>query len=379
MIFKFCKLLPFFLIFTLAGYAQCTEALNNARDKYEAGHLHEIPAILKKCLEGGFSKSEKVEAYRLLTITYLYIDDPVGAENSFMELLHEEPEYRVTQLDPIELDHLSKQFITNPIITFRPIKLGLGISEVQVIHNNGTDNTAQTQEYYSYNEGIKVGVGGDLNFMKFLSLSIDIEYGQSVYTYNNIINYTYKVDGGDPQIAKLSHHMFHVPFYLKFTYPTKKLYPYIYAGYGLDINFSTNASASIEDVTPTSYDENGSVLTKEVVPITDDLTITPMREFFTQSLVGGIGLNYRINYKYISLDFRYRAGLKNFLNENNQFDFESNEYINKYTFLYQIVEDDFRLDDIVATLGFVWPIYNPRKKKANPVKFAIGNIFNKNK
>ena len=53
---------------------QCAVALSEAEDKYDQGRLYEIPEILESCLEYGFSKEEKIRAYRLLTLSYLFLD-----------------------------------------------------------------------------------------------------------------------------------------------------------------------------------------------------------------------------------------------------------------------------------------------------------------
>ena len=104
---RFISVLFFLTVISNVGFAQtCEENLSTAQERFEKGHLNGIPGLLVECLRSGFSRSEKIQAYRLLTISYLYNDDPFGAENSFLKLLELDPEYRVTENDPVELEYL---------------------------------------------------------------------------------------------------------------------------------------------------------------------------------------------------------------------------------------------------------------------------------
>lgn len=78
------RLLPFLILILISSesFAQltsCAQTLRLARSTYEQGRLHEIPALLEKCLTGGFSQQEQVEAYKLLCLSYIYLEEPVKA------------------------------------------------------------------------------------------------------------------------------------------------------------------------------------------------------------------------------------------------------------------------------------------------------------
>ena len=84
------------LFFTNISYSQtlCSQALSAAQISFDNGHLYGIPSGLKDCLDNGFTKQERIQAYKLLTITYLFIDDPISAENSYLSLLRLDPEHK---------------------------------------------------------------------------------------------------------------------------------------------------------------------------------------------------------------------------------------------------------------------------------------------
>ena len=111
-----------FLLLPLVAKGQnssCQEVLQQARESFDAGNFYEIPAKLKPCLDRGFNRSQRIQAYYLLTRTYLMIDDPISAENSYLELLRLDPEYDIDEdQDPIDIVYLSRKFTTTPIFEY---------------------------------------------------------------------------------------------------------------------------------------------------------------------------------------------------------------------------------------------------------------------
>ncbi|VAW29514.1 hypothetical protein MNBD_BACTEROID06-1128 [hydrothermal vent metagenome] len=104
-----------------------------------------------------------------------------------------------------------------------------------------------------------------------------------------------------------------------------------------------------------------------------------MRNNFMHSGIIGIGLKRRINYNYVFVDLRYKFGFTNRLNGDTQNNFEVNENINRYTLLHQQQDNDFRQNEFTFTIGYVWPKYEPRKRKSVTAKSFISSIFKKKK
>src|SRR5688500_4696541 len=71
----------------------CEEQLNAATAEYDAGRFYSIPSMLKPCLDKGFTREQRQRAYLLLAQTYLVLEDPIGADNSYLELLRANPEF----------------------------------------------------------------------------------------------------------------------------------------------------------------------------------------------------------------------------------------------------------------------------------------------
>ena len=73
---------------------ECELTLTRATEEFNAGHLYGIPAMLNDCLNRNQKGEWRQRAYLLLAETYLLLEDPIGAENSYLEVLRANPEYR---------------------------------------------------------------------------------------------------------------------------------------------------------------------------------------------------------------------------------------------------------------------------------------------
>lgn len=351
--------LPFQKVF--AQSSTCSEVLVDARSSFEAGHLYSIPAMLKPCLDNGFDKGQKIQAYWLLARTYLLIDDPISAEDSYLKLLRLDPEYNIDEdLDPIDLVYLSNKFTTTPIFVLFA-KVGTNFISPQVIHNFGMDNTQLLNEEYTSLTGFHVSAGGEYNASDKFSFGLEFMFSQSRYNYSNTF-FNNDFQTLDEQLT-----FFNIPVYVKYRLKFNKIRPYLYAGYSSDFLLSSTGSAEL-------LDRVSSVSPGEEVaefPVTGpDISLTQQRRFYNSSIFAGIGANYRIGYNYIFIDARYAFGLSNIVDIQNQY--SNAEFLYKYAF----VDNYKRLNTLSISIGFVKPLYKPRKKSERKAKF-IKELFNK--
>src|SRR5882672_2230160 len=94
--------------------SNCTQTLRLIRTTYDQGRLHELPSIAEGCLTApkgkGFTDEEKKEAYRYLTLAYIYLEEPEKADEMMLKLLETEHFYVVnTSIDPAEFIALYKK------------------------------------------------------------------------------------------------------------------------------------------------------------------------------------------------------------------------------------------------------------------------------
>lgn len=97
---------------------ECNElSLDAANEKYQTGNFDEVFELILPCLEGGFNQSEKAEAYRLLTLTYLAIDSMSSAYQAASSLLRIKPDQPLFRDDPPKYVNLINSLKENQKIT----------------------------------------------------------------------------------------------------------------------------------------------------------------------------------------------------------------------------------------------------------------------
>ncbi|HLF35292.1 MAG TPA: hypothetical protein VI583_13700, partial [Cyclobacteriaceae bacterium] len=116
-------LLPLIFLLPASALAQtavqpsgCAQSLLDAEALFAEGKLNQIAPLLETCMRAGFTKDEKVQAYKLLSVTYTYLEEFSKAEDALLNLLRLENEYRVNpEVDPTEFIKLFQKFRTYPI------------------------------------------------------------------------------------------------------------------------------------------------------------------------------------------------------------------------------------------------------------------------
>jgi len=359
-----------FLFVFIPGIAQdCSSVLDDAKSKFDQGHLNEIIGLMDDCLEGNdLSNAQKIEGYEILALTYLYIDSLDRADEMYLKLLEQDYEWKPQVDTEVEIKYLSNNFITTPIFTIYPMKIGGNYTFIQQINANGVDNVTNSNQSYRSRFGFQIGAGGDWNINRDLSLAGEIWFVSKNYQYRNNLfaNPATAVGGATPGDSLLINYNaigFDVPIYLRYTKQFNKWHPFVYGGYIFHYNLDYSAK-------PEYYDINGTGTTQIVNPdVGQTLNISSIRNNINHSVTAGAGIKYRIKlargYRYFLFEVRYAWGLKNVLNTDKQFDFkvgDNQDPVREYTFKYSQVDDDFRMNQIYFNLGFVYPIYKARKK-----------------
>ncbi len=63
------------LIFSIGIKAQeedCSFTLTKAQKLFDAGTIEQIPQILQPCIDNGFTEEDKLQAYKLIILSYLF-------------------------------------------------------------------------------------------------------------------------------------------------------------------------------------------------------------------------------------------------------------------------------------------------------------------
>lgn len=352
------------MVFILLGInysraqSECELTLTRATEEFNAGHLYGIPALLSDCLNKDQNDAWRQRAYLLLAETYLLLEDPIGAENSYLEVLRANPEFETDpQRDPIDLVYLSKKFTATPVFAFYG-NLGPNTSLIRVIHDVTIGGEAQTRQSYKLRLGWQIGGGVEYNYNSNVSLTAGFNY---VFTgFKHITSHLF---GQNRDIVEFLDRQTWavVPLSIKYSDDRGKIRPYVFAGYSLNLLMRDRGILTVinRDLR-LSEDESVTEELSSSENETPNLDLGDHRKTLNASFLVGGGIKYKYKLNYLFVDMRYSFGTKNMTNIGNRF----NNYSEGLPYPY--VDDDFRMDNLAISVGYIHPLYKPRKlKKAN--------------
>ena len=342
----------FQLAFTQAD--DCEETLKLAQAEFNAGHFYGVSSILKTCIDKGFTKEQQQRAYLLLTQTYLLIDDPIAAEDSYLKLLKANPEFETDVLrDPIDVVYLSKKFTTAPIFSVYA-KAGPNISIAGVIHsvNLFSSDGKNLQKSYLMKPGFQLSLGGECTVKENISISVAAQYMSNAYKYT-----IKSIFDNDVLVFDERQKWINIPLWIKYSFEGKRFKPFAVIGYSQ--NFL------IGDKIDTRYSDRFSIGNSSVPSINNNLTLLYKRRTTNSSIFIGGGIKRKIGLNYWFADLRYSFGLKNQVNEKLYADYSKNYQPSlELDMRYTHIDDLFRLDNLAISVGYIHPFYKPRKLKA---------------
>ena len=342
-------LLLLFSAMPLFAQDQCAVALSDAEDKYDQGKLYEIPEMIQSCLANGFSKEEKIRAYRLLTLTYLFLDYYTEADSAYLKLLKLSPEYNINdELDPMEIINHHGKFTTKPIYYLTMGKMGFNFSHANVLLNYSISNSADNTDRYSSVLGFHAGLGGERVIYNNLHISGEFFLSKKIlHLAETHWDGFYKTD------MDISHTEIEIPISLKYYFPLGKINPFALGG----VSPSMLIESTIQNIQG-AYESEGQLL----VQSRPEIGTGKLRNTFNYSLFLGGGINYKIGLNYLTFEARYSIGMLNVTNTDNRWreDFDAGRDL-KFPSGY--VDDDFKINNLSFFVGFVKPLYKPRKIK----------------
>lgn len=341
------KILPyilaiFFLIPMLVlGQNDCALNLKEAQQMYDDGRIEKIPGLLSSCIEDGFDREERITALRLLTLVNLYEDQYDKAENTMLELLSLDPEYKInTSIDPAEFISLYKLFKTEPAFS---VGLGGGInyslpywSQLYGIHNVNLS----TPDYSSAGTGFQVGARFTYHYKPLWDIIIEptlinykYDYNENIFTHSKVFSQT----SGNRLAFPISVQYFFYNF-SKFNFAAE-------AGLSYSILLSEN-STFVRSYT------NG-----ELPDVTGpDINTSPLKNKHNICSLLGLQLNYKIKHAYIFLNARMQLSMNNATLNSERNAIPELEYKYFYT------ENDLFIHRTSCTIGYSYSFYLHKKK-----------------
>lgn len=309
----------------------------------------------------------------LLTQAYLLTDDPIAAEDSYLKLLKANPEYIADEIkDPVDVYYLSKKFTATPKFTPTLIKAGGNLSLARTIHRINPNSLSDTKYKQLVKIGFQIGSAMDWNINDNLALSGEVNF--SLRSFRNTETGVFKGYNSnftaDTKSITERQLWIDLPVYVKYAHHLGQVRPFGYAGYAL--NFLLRSQGQLESI------NNEGTVQSPTQGANENLFYK--RNFFNHSLIVGGGIRYKTGKDFIVIDLRYMAGFSNVTNvENNFYDSKNGYKVSNTMVKYQFVGDYFRLDNLSLSIGYVKPLYDPRKVKKAKTKSAMKKISKQDK
>ncbi|WP_185153589.1 outer membrane beta-barrel protein [Fulvivirga lutimaris] len=350
---KVNKLLLLFLAIITLGALEsnaqtaCTQTLRTARTKFDQGLIHEMEGLLEACLKKGFTSQERTEAYRLLILSYIYLDETEKADETMLALLKDNHNFAINpEADPAELINLYNTFRTNPIFRIGG-KMGANFSSANLVSTGGLNNlnieTSGNDIEYGPKLGFLLGVVADVPINNLLTLNSEL--GFSIVNFESTSNLYYNIDGNvaSNNILLESQNWAGFQTMLQVNPIKSKLNPYISIGGGVDYLITNQVTATREVLNEQPVKEN-------------TIDILEARNKLNYYASAGIGIKSKFSNGVLFAEFRFKYGLANLSNSDEILDVAP-EYIFDYFGNY----NNFSIVTAEFSVGYLVDIYKPKK------------------
>jgi hypothetical protein len=344
------------MLFTVSNSnaQNCTQTLRTARQTYEQGRLHEIPTILEECLKGNnFSQTQRVEAYRILVLTYIYLEEPAKADEAMLNLLHTDSFFKVNPAaDPIEFQTLYNKFRTAPIFQVG-LKFGVSNTQINVLKNHYIWASAAGKGEYSSNVSIQMGLVFEKTlfekkFKDRLIINPELFYSSSSFNYSNS-NISFSDDSlivsdNDNALFTIAHSRLQTNVMVKYKlFPKSKFAPYVAIGPGF--GYLLNSTTS------------GEVISGSQFTVPEISTKENYKALYLSAILSA-GIKYQIGSVFATADIRYQRGLGNVVKSDNRY---KPTDVNIELTNYGYVDNDYSINQAIFNVGIIVPYFKPKK------------------
>jgi len=335
---------------SFAQLTSCAQTLRLARSTYEQGRLHEIPTLLEKCIASGFSQQEKVEAYKLLCLSYIYLEEPDKADEAMLNLLRTDHYFEINPgTDPAEFIGLYRSFRTSPIYRIGA-KLGINVTSPDVKSYLSANNDAESK--YSPGLGFQASLIAEIPLTKKfdkLIVSPGIDFMITTFNYESTVTTTDLLTGEDviyKTTGKESNTWMSIPVLVQYqVLKTNKLNPYVALGFSTSYMIRASNTFLRTKENRSSYDEQ-------------TIDITDQRNRLNISGLAAAGMKIKVPNGFATTQIRLAYGFSKLPKEEGLYDpFSKSIPTDGY------VDGMFSINAVSFTIGYVYNVFNPKKLK----------------
>jgi hypothetical protein len=323
----------------------CAQTLRLARSIYENGRLHELPDLMNDCIsKSEWTTQERVDAYKLLTLAYIYLEEPEKADEMMLKILNTDPEFKPNDnIDPAEFVALWRTFRTEPVYRLG-VKAGPNATQPNVhSYTPGNEGT----ERYDYGVGFQVGVSAEIAILnERFFLNPEIYYSSKSFKLTNTFFEDDQTTTGTIRLNWVS-----LPVSLQ--YPISvgrnkidpKWTPYVGGGIAVDylIGVSSDLTTNITGQSDVETASSGKDAKAQYAS-------------FNFAPIISAGIKGKVKKAEIVAEIRYNFGAATIFNEQKLYESQSEVFGNKF------VHGPFSLNSLSVSFGYLLNKYIPRKK-----------------
>ncbi len=323
--------------FVYGQSTSCAQTLRLAQSVYEQGRLQELNGILQACLQNGFTRQERVEAFKLLTLAYIYQEEPEQADESMLSLLRTDPYFEINEsADPAEFVALYRTFRTYPIYR-AGMKLGVNLSSPNIRERVIAVEGASIS--YSPKIDFQFGAAFEIPISRRFILASELNFQLKSFYYNLDKDLGNDLENTTEGLEKQT--WISLPVQVQYSLvPDSKFNPFIAIGASADYLASSSISLNRVAVNAAASPQR---------------TFDIDRNAFNVNLLISGGAKYKIGGGMLLVELRYSYGLLEVSSRDHAF---SNSTL---LFDYSYADSVFKMNSISATIGYVFNVFNPKK------------------
>jgi len=335
----------FLCFFTLNGQNECATKIQEAQKMYDQGKIEEIPSMLAPCIEDGFTNAQKIEAYKLIIISYLFDDNQFDAEKTMVEFLKKYPEYEIMPNDPVEFVYLFESYRTTSVFSIGLIA-GFNLTDPRIIEPFTVFDNANVSLKNTMKTGFQVGVGIGRYISRKVFVNLEFKFSENRYGFTDEIRFP--LTGGNPSFISVTYseklYKILVPLSVSYEMNAKKFDYFIRTGVSL------SGITGVTGVASRKYAEDVPAVTGE----TRDIGF--YRKKMLYSALAGLGIRYKVPRGVLTVEFRTSLGLNNIVNTDHRWG--NQQLITKSNYN----DDDFSINTYSISAGYYFSFYKPKKQ-----------------
>jgi hypothetical protein len=334
------------IFFTMPVYTQddCGSKIQEAQKFYDQGMIEDIPKMLAPCMAEGFTRVQRIEAYKLIVLSYLFDDNQFEAEKTMLEFLKKFPEYEIMPNDPVEFVYLFESYRTTSVFSFG-FRVGFNLADPRIMEPFSVFDMENVSLRNTMKPGFQVGIGIGRYVSRKMFLNLEFNFMENRYSFTDeIIVPLPGTDGINSVTYSEKLYKAEIPFSIAYEFNAKKVNYFIRTG------FSLARITGVTGVASRKYAEEMPAITEETMD---------MQDYRNRMLYGaalGTGIRYKVPRGVLTMEFRVTIGLNNLVKPENRFNHQQQIFKSYY------MDDDFSLNVFSLSAGYYFSFYKPKKQ-----------------